>query len=775
MVETTDTIVGKSVPRIDGKIKVTGSAKYITDLKRPGMLIGKILYSDRPHAKILSIDTSKAIALEGVVAVITAADAPTILHGLYVFDRYIFARERVRHIGEPVAAVAAVSKKIAEEALKLIVVEYEDLPAVFSWQDAVKPGAPILHPDIKSYNAIYPYIKYGNVAMDARVSKGDIQTGFAEADMVFENTYKTNPMHQASIEPHACLADWDSDGRVTIWTGTQQMSVCHSEVSRSLGLPLPKVRIVPAWLGAGFGGKLKSMHEPIAALLAKAAQAPVKLEMSREEEFIASHPRAGFEIHMKTGVKKNGKIVAKEVDVVSDVGAYTDHALGMVTHAVSYTQGVYSIPHISARGRAIYTNNPDWGCMRGYGATEIAFATESQMDEIARALKIDPAELRRMNLAQDGEVYLTTQKLHNVHAADTMDQALKASGYFEKKGRMGANRGIGIANSVLTAGFLTSSAFARLNEDGTLTLITAVTDLGTGNHTALAQIASQTLGVPFEQIQIAPQDSDYSPYDTGSIASRTVFDAGNAIRIACTDVRNQVADIASRHFECDPADVVVKDGLVFDKSQPHITKTLADIATEAIFLCKQGPILGRGAIMNNPPHDHEIGEGFSERPGAAFSFGTHVVEVEVDPLTGQVKILNYTASHDVGQVVNLAGIQGQVQGGIVQGVGYSLYEELVTKDGKILNPSFVDYRIPTALDTAYNIQTEFVEIPEEAGPFGAKGVGEATMIPNAAAVANAIQDAIGVRITETPFTPERLYWAICEYNKERAKKAGASA
>lgn len=764
--EKAGALIGQSVPRIDGQIKVTGAAKYITDLKRPGMLYGKILFSDRPHAKILGIDATKALELEGVKAVITAGDAPSILYGLYLFDHQIFARGRVRHIGEPVAAVAAVSKKAAEEALKLIVVEYEDLPAVFSWKEAIKPDAPILHPDVESYKGIYPYIKYGNVAMDARVSRGDIQRGFAEADFIFENTYKTSPMHQASIEPHACLAEWDSDGRVTIWTGTQQLSVCHSEVSKSLGLPQTKVRIIPAWLGAGFGGKLKSMHEQIAALLAKAAHAPVKLEMTREEEFTASHPRAGFEIHMKTGVKKDGRIVAKEVDVVSDVGAYSDHALGMVTHAITYSPGPYSVPNCSSRGRAIYTNNPDWGCMRGYGATEIAFATESQMDLIARALKIDPAELRRMNLVQEGEVYLTTQTMHNVHVADTMDQALEASGYYEKKGRLGPNRGIGVANSMLTAGFLGSSAFARLNEDGTLTLITAVTDLGTGNHTALAQIGAQTLGIPFEQVQIAPQDSDFSPYDTGSIASRTVFDAGNAIAIACTDVRNQVADIASKHFECGPEDVVIQNGLVFDKNQPHITKTLAEIASEAIFLRRQGPILGRGAIMINPPHDHEIGEGFSERPGAAFSFGTHIVEVEVDPDTGQVKILNYTASHDVGQVINQAGIEGQVAGGVVQGVGYSLYEELVTRDGKILNPSFVDYRIPTAMDTAFGIQTGFVEIPEMTGPFGAKGVGEATMIPNAAAVANAILDAIGVQPNETPFTPERLYWFIRESNKE---------
>jgi carbon-monoxide dehydrogenase large subunit len=756
----TESILGKSVPRIDGKIKVTGQAKYITDLSRPGMLWGKILFSDRPHAKIVRIDTSKAKALEGVKAVVTAADAPDIRFGLYLFDRYIFARDQVRHIGEPIAAVAAVSKKIAAQAIQLIEVEYEDLPAVFTIEDALKRGAPIIHPDVKEYQGVAPYIKYDNVCMDASLSQGNVEKGFAEADYIFENVYRTSPMHQSSIEPHACLAEFDGTGKLTIWTGTQQLSVCHTETAWALGMPQTQVRVIAAWLGGGFGGKLKALFEPICGLLAKVAKAPVKLELTREEEFTTSHPRANFTMKIKTGVKKNGKLVAREVDVTCDMGAYSDHAIGMVPHAMKFGSGPYNIPNCKVRGRAVYTNNPDWGCMRGYGGSEIAIAYEGEMDVIARALKMDPVEFRKMNLVHEGEMYLSGQELRSVHLEETMDQALKASHYYEKKGKMGPWRGIGMANSILNTGLLASSAFVKLNDDGTVNVITAVTDLGTGNLTVLCQIVAETIGVPVESVSIAQQDSDVSPYDTGSIASRTVFDSGNAVYLASADARRQMNDIAAKIFECSPEDIQIQNGVVCDKNQPLVTRTVANIASEALWQSSQGPILGRGSILCDPMADHLVGEGFFERPAGSFTFGTHVAEVEVDPTTGRVKVLNYTASHDVGKVMNLMGIQGQVEGGVVQGIGYGLFEELIVKDGKIINPNFTDYRVPTALDMGFHIQTDFVEIPEERGPYGAKGFAEQPFIAPPPAIANAILDAIGVHITQIPMSPERLYWEI---------------
>ena len=753
-----ETVIGKKVIRHDAKIKVNGQAKYITDLSRPGMLYGKILFSDRPHARIIRIDVEEALALQGVEAVITGADAPDILYGLYLFDRYIFAKDRVRHVGEPIAAVAAVSQKVAQKAVGLIKVEYEDLPAVFDLDSALASDALPIHPDVEDYAGIYPYIKYGNVSMDARVSMGDVDNAFQKADYVFEGDYHTSPMHQASLEPHACMTEYDLTGRLTIWTGTQQLSVCHSEVSKALGMQMTQIRVIPAWLGGGFGGKLKSLYEQICALLTQATGKPVKLALTREEEFTATHPRAGFRIHAKTGVMKDGTIIAREVDVLSDVGAYTDHALGMVTHAITYAAGPYNIPNVRARGRAVYTNNPDWGCMRGYGGNEITFATESQLEEIARALGMDPTELRYKNLCKEGDVYVTTQELNSVHIREAMDAAIEASGYHEKKGKMAPNHGIGIANTILNTGFLASSVFLRLNEDGTVSILTSVTDLGTGNLTALRQIAAEAMGVPLDTVDIAMQDSDSSPYDTGSIASRTIYDAGNAICKAATDLLKQVSEIAAESFECAQVDIVVEGGRVFDINHPEISCGMAEISGIGTFAW-DGPLLGRGSYLARRPFRHHVGEGFSERPVGSFTFSSHIVEVVVDPETGNTRVLNYTACHDVGQVINQGGIEGQVEGGVVQGIGYALFEEMITKDGAIMNPSFVDYRLPTAMDVP-NVKTVFIEVPAPLGPFGAKGVGEPPMIPPAAAIANAILDAVGVQPHHTPFTPERLRAAL---------------
>jgi len=751
-------LLGGYLPRDDAEIKTTGQACYITDLKRAGMIFGKILFSDRPHARIVNIDASEALALPGVEAVITGDDAPDILYGLYMFDRYIFAKKRVRHVGEPVAAVAAASLKIAKKAVRLIKVEYEDLPAVFDIDSAIAPNASIVHPDVKQYAGIHPFINYGNTCMDAKAEMGDIESGFAQADHIIEGTFNTSPMHQASIEPHGCVAEYDMNNRLTIWTATQQLSVCHSEAAKALGIPMNRIRVLPAWMGGGFGGKLKTLHEQICALLAIKTRKPVKLALTREEEFTASHPRANFRIYMKTGFMKDGTLVARDVDIIADMGAYTDHALGMVNHAITYSAGPYKLPNVRSRGRAVYTNNPDWGCMRGYGGNEIAFAFESQMDEIAAILKMDPAELRYNNLVEENDIILTTQPLRSVHIKDTMDTAIQASGYLQKKGKMGPNRGIGIANSILNTGFLASSIFIRLHEDGTVSVLTSVTDHGSGNLTALRQIAAEAIGVPLDAVSIAAQDTDSSPYDTGSIASRTIYDAGNAIILASEDLLKQVREIAADSFECDPADIVIEGGMVLDQNHPQLTRTLASISGEAIFV-RSGPLMGRGACLANPPFRHSIGLGFGERPSGSFTFGTHVVEVEVDPQTGNTTVLNYTACHDVGKVINRGGIEGQVEGGVVQGIGYALYEELITKEGVIQNPSFVDYHIPTALDSP-PVKALFVEKPEPRGPFGAKGVSEPPMIPPPAAIANAILDAIGVQPNHTPFTPERLYGAI---------------
>lgn len=752
------TVIGKSVPRIDGVEKVTGQAIYCTDFSLPGMLYGKILYSDRPHARIVEIDASRALALDGVEAVVTAQDAPDVLYGLYIRDRLIFAKGRVRHIGEPVAAVAAASERLAAKALKLIDVEYEDLPPVLDAESALQPDAPQIHPDVESYQGLYDWIKYGNVAMEASLELGDVEQGFAEADYVFEDTYKTAAMHQAYLEPHACVAGFDHTGRLTVWTARQQLSVCHRELATALDMPMTDVRVVPLWLGGGFGGKLKSHLEPIAVLLARKAGKPVKITLTRAEDFVSTHPRAPYIIHMKTGVKKDGTLVAKQVDVLVEAGAYTDHTVGTSIHAISFAQGSYHIPNCSARVRNVYTNNPDWGCMRGYGALQSLFATESQMDTIAHRLNMDPAELRLKNLCRDGEQKITGQRLHNVQIRDTMDEAISASGYWEKKGRMGPNRGIGLANTILNTGLLFSSAFVRVNEDSTVTILTAITDHGTGNLTAFCQIVAEVLGISVDRVRVAAQDSDTSPPDTGSIASRTIFDSGNAVRLAAEDVRTQLIQVAAETLGCKPDDIVFLEGQAYSQDNPDAHLDFADLVGISMFAGK-GPVLGRGSFLARAPYERLPGPGFGEHPAATYMFGTHVVEVEVDPDTGRTTVLNYTACHDVGQIINRQGIEGQVEGGVVQGIGYGLYEHLVVEGGQIRNPSFVDYQIPTALD-APPIKTLFVEVPDPGGPFGAKGIGEPPFIPPMPAIANAIFDAVGVRVREIPITPEKLWRAL---------------
>jgi CO/xanthine dehydrogenase Mo-binding subunit len=752
------TVVGTSIPRVDGVAKATGAARYSSDLSRPGMLYGKILFSDRPHARLVKIDARRARALLGVKAVITSADAPNRLYGLYIRDRLIFASGLVRHVGEPVAAVAATSERAAAEAIGLIHVEYEDLPPVFSVEGAMEPGAPVLHPRAQEYQGIYPYIRHGNVCMEARLSLGDLDRGYAQADRIIEDTYRLRAVHQAPLEPHACLAELDHSGRLTIWTGTQQLTVCHVETAAALDLPMTEVRVIPAWLGGGFGGKLKSHLEPICALLARSTGRPVKLVLSREEEFTTTHPRAPYTIHMRTGVRNDGSIVAKDVQVLVDAGAYTDHAVGAAIHAITVAQGPYHIPNCRAHATVVYTNNPDWGCMRGYGAFEIAFATESHMDAIASQVGMDPAELRLRNLCREGEPILSSQTLRSVHVRDTMEAALEASGYWQKKGRLAPNCGLGIANVFHVTGFLSSSASVRVNEDATVSILTSITDIGTGTHTALCQIAAETLGIPVERVRIASPDSDSSPHDTGSIASRTTYDTGNAVRLAAEDVRSQMMKVAADTLSCSPEEIVWEGGRAALRSNREVSLAFRDLTAIALYV-HRGPLLGHGSWLATSPFDPPVGEGYSQGPAGTFLFGTHVAEVRVDPGTGATTVLNYTACHDAGTAINPAGLEGQIQGGVVQGMGHALYEELIVQDGRILNPSLADYHLPTALD-APPITALYIEKPDHTGPFGAKGIGEAPIIAPGPAIANAVFDATGLQVKEIPITPEKLWRAI---------------
>lgn len=750
--------IGHSVPRVDGKNKVTGAAVYSTDFYLKDMLHAKILFSDRPYARIVDIDPSRALALPGVKAVVTGDDAPDRRYGGYIKDKVILAKGEVKFIGEHVAAVAATSERIAEQAVKLIRVTYEDREPLLTTEAALDPDAPQLHPGIAEYEAGFPYVRYGNVCMEAELSRGNVDQAFAYSDVVIEGTYKTGAINHAAIEPHACVAGFDPRGRLTVWTATQQLSVCHTILSEALDLPMTQVKVIPLEFGGGFGGKLMANLEPLCALLAQKTGRAVRLAMTREEEFFAARARAPYSIRIKLGAMKDGTLTAGEVDIVADAGGYSDHVTGTATHALSSSEGVYRVPAMRARSRAVYTNNPDFGCMRGYGTIQAVFALEAHMDTLARRLSMDPAELRLKNLIEEGDELISTSKVHDVHIRETMQRALEESGYWDKKDRLDPNRGIGIANVVKTVGLLASSAQVRLNGDGTIGITTAAVDIGTGTHTVLCQIAAETLGVPFDSVAVGAPDSDSTSYDEGSIASRTVFDNGSAVRLASEDLRSKIAQRAAEGLECEADEVIVDGERAFRKNDPAGGLSLAEVAGTSLYGFG-GPLVGIGSWFAYRHHETPPGGGLAEGEYPSYAFGTHVAEVEIDRDTGQIRVTGYTACHDVGRAINPMTLEGQIEGAVAQGLGGCLFEEMVVEDGRIQNPNFVDYHLPTILDTP-SIDSLIIEIPDAKGPFGAKGIGEHPILGPGPAIANAVADAAGVPIIEIPITPERLFHAM---------------
>jgi CO/xanthine dehydrogenase Mo-binding subunit len=755
--------LGKSIPRSDGIAKVTGRAIYASDVQRPNALVGRLLLSDRPHARILSINTSKAVALPGVKAVVSGADTPDIRYGLIIRDRYILPKCVVRYIGEPIAAVAAENDDIAREGIDLIDVEYENLTPIFSPEEALLNHSPILHPEFADYYGPPLYIRYGNVCMDAILTIGDVRNGFDQADLIVEDTYHTSPEYQAYLEPHACLAEVDHDGRLTVWTGEQLLSPIHEEIAAALQLPMNRVKVLPLELGGGFGGKLTAHLEEICALLAIVAKRPVKICLSREQDFLTTHLRSPFTFHLKSGVKNDGTIVAREVDILTDVGAYSDYAVATGQTALGLSRGVYKIPNFSARARAVYTNNPDFGCMRGFGGLEMNYANECHIDSIAQELGMDPADLRIQNLVQEGDPMATGQPMHSVSIHKLMKTVLRQSDYRNRKVHRPENHGIGIANSIITTGIFSSSAIVHILSDGTINIQTGVVDIGTGTHTALCQIAAEAFQVDMSAIHLASLDSDNSPYDAGSTTSRTVFDSGNAVLLACLDARDQLLKIAAQIFRCRIDDVIWQDGkaiYLLDQSQ---SLSMCDLVGNALYL-STGPVIGRGALLSTRPFTTTPGNGYAENPCREFLFASHVVEVEIDPETGECHILNYTACHDAGTIVNPRGIEGQIEGGIVQGIGYALYENLVIDHGRIMNPEFSGYLIPTVLDIP-QLKSFLIETKSTSGPFGAKGIGEPPMMPPIPAIANAIRDATGVNLLEIPMTSEKIFFAIKNYGR----------
>jgi CO/xanthine dehydrogenase Mo-binding subunit len=768
-------IIGKSIPRIDAIPKVIGEAKYAMDIYLPGMLHGKLFKSIHPHAKILRIHTEKAKKLPGVKTVVTAEDVPDIKYGSLVMDRGIFAREKVRYIGEPIGAVVAVDEDTALAALDLITVEYEELPAVFDPLEAMLPEAPILHEDLKKYITCFPVTEWsmsGNVSYHSAIHQGDIEAGFARSDFFFEDIFKTSKVHNANLEPQTCIAVFDSDGRVTVWSSTQRPHTNQSQICNLLELPASKVRVIGDYLGGGSGEKTRSFFEPLCVALAQKAKAPVRLSLTREEIFTCTTTRYPAIIQIKTGVKKNGTLVAFQMYLIYDAGAYapTPNAvwLGAVTGA-----GPYRIPNVNVEAFCVYTNNPISGAFRGYGVPQVTFARESHMDRIANELKIDPVEIRLKNCFQKGDSLPIGQKLHCVNIEDTIRQSAERMEW--QRTRKSKNRALGISCCFNPCGGFATSSIVRINMDGTVIVSTGGIDMGQGLKTVVAQIVAEELSVDVKDITVISGDTDSTPYDVGIWGDRGTHTTALATQMAAIDAKNKLLDMVAEQMEANREELYMADWKVFVRSVPEPLLSLRDIYNKRK-VYKRGfsdiagsPVIGVASINpQTPPVDPRIVQGAASRFNSTYTFATNIVEVELDPDTGQINVIKAIGVHDCGTVINPIGVEGQIEGGMVIGQGYGLLEEMHIKNGLVLNPNFIDYSIPTALDVPVLI-TGTVKSYDERGPFGAKGVGNPSTTNMAPAIANAIFALTGVQVKELPITPEKVLTTA-----EGASKKGVS-
>ncbi|MGE5175213.1 MAG: molybdopterin cofactor-binding domain-containing protein [Hyphomicrobiales bacterium] len=754
--DDTFSVVGKSHPKKDAPDKATGRATYTGDIRLPGMLRGKILGSPHPHARVLSVDASAAEALPGVLAVLTARDVPATKYGVSParYDESILAVERVRHVGDAIAAVAAVDDETAERALELIRVEYEVLPGVYGIEEAMAPGAPQLHEE-------YP----GNVNTEIHHDFGDVERAFAEADLVREDVFRGQRAMQVPLEPQVSLARVEADGRITIWTANQAPHYVQHQLSRVLEIPMGRIRVVKPAMGGGFGGKAEATRlDFCSVLLAKKTGRPVLMEFSRKESFLHGRGRHAQTIRLKTGVRKDGTLLGVHADILLDGGAYT--SFGIIT---AYYSGVmlttpYRLPNFRFDGKRIYTNLPACGAMRGNGTPQPRFAFESQLDLLAADLGIDPIELRRRNALQPNDVTANDFQITSCEFSSCLDLVETRSGWKEKRGKLPFGKGIGVSCGCFISGagypiyrssFPHSSAIVRMSEDGSsATVFAGAPDIGQGSDTVLCQMAAEELGMRYEDVSIVSSDSAVTPTDLGAYASRITYFAGNAVRDAAANARRAVAEVVAEEWGVAAEDLVFRDG-VFRSPDGGRTRPIRDAA--ALAFGRRGPIVGKGEYAPPPLGGKFKGAAIGTSP--AYSFCAQVAEVEVDPDTGTVRVTDFYDAHDCGTVINPMALHGQVEGSLVMGMGESLWEEVVQKDGRVVNPNLHDYLIPTAPDTP-RIHSFVVKSYDPGGPFGAKEVGEGASLPVMGAVANAVANAIGVRITDLPITPEKVLRAL---------------
>src|SRR6202050_5656902 len=806
-------IIGKSIAMVDAAGKTTGSGKYADDLSAPGMLIGKILHSPHPHARIKGIDTSRAEKLDGVVTVVVGTDAPNPYGILPVgHDEYALALEKVRYVGDNVACVAAVDEFTAEKALELIDVEYEVLPAYFDPEDSMKAETNLIHDN-----------KPNNIEKDYHHVFGDPEKGFAEADQIAEARFIANEVTHAAMEPHATLAAFEIDpqtgnpGRLIVQYSTQVLYYLQHKLSLVLEMQRSQIRVIKPLVGGGFGGKSEVIPlEIIAAIAARKAKAPVKITYTREEVFWAHRGRPRTIIDMKTGVKKDGSITAVKARVVQDGGAYCSYGVGTDFYSGALLGALYDIPNIQYDGYRVLTNKPACGAMRGHGTVNVRFAFESQLDELAAKIGMDPAEIRQRNLLKPPCITVNGLRVQSYGLPECIEKTVERSGWKQRRGNLPKGRGLGIAcshyvsgaaNSIIRSDMPHSTVNIKIDRDGGVVVYTGASEIGQGSDTMTAQVAAEVLGCSLARVRVIAADTDLTPIDIGSYSSRVTFMNGNATLRAAEDVKKRIAAAVAKKMNCAAEELEFRDELVLKKgSAPPPTKR--DQAEEVEVTQAGASVSGRvegqilrgslqqkrkeegpkewmtfeeavvaaidfhGALSGTgsyaPPQEARGGKhkGAGVGPSPAYSYSAQVAEVSVDEETGEVVVHKVWAAHDCGRALNPVSVEGQVMGSVWMGLGQAVQEEMTWKDGLLLNPGLLEYCSPSSTQSP-EIEAIIVESIDPEGPFGAKEASEGSLAAAIPAVANAIYDAVGVRLRESPFTPERVLAAI------RAKNAGA--
>ena len=764
-------VVGKSFQRIESKAKVTGSAQYVDDMQfGPNLLYGKLKRSPIPHGLIKRIDTSKAEALPGVRVVVTGQDFPG-LTGLYLSDRPTFAVDRVRFVGEAVAGIAAETRELAEKAVELIEVEYDPLPGVFDPEYGASEEAPLVHPDMMDYECV-PFVfrqEGTNISNWFKVRKGDMEAGWEEGDIIYEHAYKVPQVQHVPLENHATVAQMDGNGKITLWSSSQSPFAQRNLIAKSLGIKHSNLRVITPYVGGGFGSKAGVSMEGACVIMAmKAKGRPVKLVMTREEEFYTTFVRQGLTAHIKMGMTNDGRITAMQNTYYWDAGAYTEYGVN-ITRAAGYSStGPYFVPNVHADSYCVYTNHPIGGAMRGFGMPEIHWAIEQHIDRMATQVGLDPVDVRLLNCLKDGQETVTGMIMHPTGLSQCITQAAEALDW-GKPSRPSAphkRRGKGIAAMWKAPAMPPnpgSSATIRFNEDGTCLVNVGGVDMGQGSLTVASQLAAEGLGIPMEDVRVNTVDTDYSPYEWQTVASRITWSMGNAVLRAASEAKEQIIDMVAEVWDENPEDLDIIDGHVVSYTSEE-SIPVKDIVVYGMQKPDGtwigGPVVGKGRFMPDyvTPLDAETGQG--PRAVVHFTTGAQAVEVEVDEETGHVKVLKIVSAFDVGKAINPDLVRTQMEGGAVQGLSTALLEHLILEEGQPKNPNFTDYRIATAVDAPSELVNIIVEVPQDDGPFGARGVGEHPMVPTAPAIANAVRNAVGIEIDAMPITSEKVWAAL---------------